>query len=266
MGLRILVSNDDGINAPGLWILVRELQKVGEVVVAAPDREQSGVGTALTLHQPLRVTEVAPQVEGVKAYAVEGTPGDCVIFALKAVENRFDVLFSGINEGSNLGNDVLISGTLGAAFQGFFYGLPSIALSMTAIKDVRFDVAARLGGIIARDIARGILHRDIFLNVNVPNVPPENIKGILVTRLAGRSYTDVINEGHDGKRRYYWIVRGKPEWSEEEGTDIWAIRQEKVSVTPLQSDLTGFSKMQTVDALCPRLAEGLRQDSPAPAK
>ena len=264
--MRILVSNDDGINAPGLWTLVRELSQVGEVVVAAPDREQSGVGTSLTLHQPLRVTEVAPQVPGVKAFAVEGTPGDCIIFALRAEEGKFDVLFSGINEGSNLGNDVLISGTVGAAFQGHFYGLPSVALSVTAMQDVRFDVAARMGGVIARGIADGLVHRDMFLNVNVPNIPLEKIKGVQVTRLAGRSYTDLIKEGHDGKRRYYWIVRGKAEWSEEEGTDVSAIRQDKVSITPLQSDLTGFSRLQLVDALCPGFMEGLRQYSPAPAK
>lgn len=256
--LKILVSNDDGIYAQGLWTLVRELTPLGEVIVVAPDREQSGVGTAMTLHHPLRVTQVVPQVEGVKAYCVEGTPADSIIFALGALDNKVDILFSGINEGSNLGNDVIISGTVGAALQGYFRGLPSIALSMTAIENLHFEVAARLGAFIARSVANNALPRDILLNINVPNLPIDKIEGIRVTRLARRSYTEILKEGHDGKRNYYWIVRGKPEWSEDEGTDIWAVRHNSISVTPLHNDMTAFTRLDLVAALCPSLWEGLR--------
>ena len=127
--MKILVTNDDGIYRRGLWALAAELQRVAEVVVVAPDREQSAVGAAITLHQPLHYTEVEPMVAGIKAYSVAGTPSDSVILALGMLED-VGMVFSGINEGANLGNDVLLSGTVGAALQGYFHGLPSIALSM----------------------------------------------------------------------------------------------------------------------------------------
>jgi len=246
--VRILVSNDDGIYAPGLWTLARELSRLGEVVVVAPDREQSGVGTSVTLHNPIRLRRLEPLAAGVECYCVEGTPADSVILGIRWVmKGEVDVVVAGINEGANLGNDVFISGTVGAAFQGYFYGLPSISVSVAALEDLHFEPAAGLARLLVEEIGKGSLPGPFLLNVNLPNVPLSEVKGIEVTRLGRRSYGDIIQEGYDGKRKYYWIVRGNPEWEARPGTDILAIREGKVSLTPL-----GF---HFPDSLVPRLKE-----------
>ena len=255
--MRILVTNDDGVYAMGLWTLVRALSEVGEVVVVAPDREQSAVGTSVTLHQPLRAREIKPLVEGIKSYCVEGTPADSVILALKRlIDDKVDLVASGINEGSNLGNDVLISGTVGAALQGYLNGIPSIALSVAALEDIHLDAAARLAVVMARIIEANALPREILLNINLPNLPLSQIQGVEITQLGRRSYGDVIEEGHDGKRKYYWIVRGKPEWEPEEGTDIWALLNDRISITPLHSNLTSTSALSALRGL----SEAIFQD------
>jgi 5'-nucleotidase len=263
--LRILVTNDDGITARGLWALVRELRRVAEVVVVAPDRDQSGIGTAVTLHHPVRVSPVPPEATRVESYAVEGTPADTVILALKTIlkDKKVDMVFSGINEGSNMGNDVLISGTVSAALQGYFYGLPSIAISVGAIKKVRFDVAARLGVLIAQRVAAGDMPPKFLLNINLPNLPLNKITGLEITRLGERSYMDNIKAGHDGKRKYYWIVRGKPDWIEVKGTDIWALGQNKISITPLHSDLSSQDQLKPLGKTITALFQGLKQGSQA---
>ena len=256
--MRILVTNDDGVYAKGLRILVGALKEVGEVVVVAPDREQSAVGSSVTLHQPLRARGMKPLVKGVKSYCVEGTPADCVILALgNLIDGEIDLVVSGINEGSNLGDDVLISGTVGAALQGYLKSIPSIALSVTALENVHFDAAARLAVVLARIITEEALPSEILLNVNLPNLPLDRIQGIEVTRLGRRSYGDAIEEGHDGKRKYYWIVRGKPEWQPEEGTDIWAVLQDKISITPLHSDMTSLDVLSCLRGLSPAILQDL---------
>lgn len=232
------MSNDDGIYAPGLWALVKELKGVGKVVVVTPDREQSAVGTSVTLHQPLRVSEVEPPVPGIQTYSVEGTPADSVIIALGTlVKDKVDLVMAGINQGANLGNDVLISGTVSAALQGYFYNIPSVAISVAAMNDCHFDVAARVGRLVAKAIASQPPGEGLLLNINLPNRPLAQIKGVELTQLGKRTYADKIKEGHDGKRKYYWIVRGSAKWVEDAGTDIWALRRGKVSITPLHSDL-----------------------------
>lgn len=266
VSLKILVTNDDGIYARGLWTLVAELKRVGRVIVVAPDREQSAVGTSVTLHSPLRAQRIAPLVKGVKAISVEGTPADCVILALgRLIRGGVDLVVSGINAGANLGNDVLISGTVGAAFQGYFRGLPSIALSVTAIEDVHFQAAARLGALLAQALQQGALPRDSFLNVNLPNLPLGEIQGIEVTCLGGRSYKERIKPGYDGKRKYYWIVRGKSEWRMEEGSDVRAVKDKRISLTPLQSDLFCSPQAPALQGLCPRLMEMLTEQ-PSPSQ
>jgi 5'-nucleotidase len=258
--LRILVTNDDGIAARGLWALVRELRRIAEVVVVAPDRDQSGIGTAVTLHHPVRISPVPPEATRVEAYSVEGTPADTVILALKTLlKDKVDLVFSGINEGSNLGNDVLISGTVSAALQGYFYGLPSIAISVAAIRRVRFDIAAKFGALIAQEVAANRMPPKFLLNINLPNLPLDQIAGIEMTRLGERSYMDNIKAGHDGKRKYYWIVRGKPDWKEVEGTDIWALGQKKISVTPLHSDLSSEIHIKQLGKACYSLFQNLRK-------
>lgn len=246
--MKILVTNDDGIHAPGLWALAAELQKVGEVVVVAPDREQSAIGTAVTLHQPLRFAEVKPLVAGIRAYSVEGTPADSVIIALGML-SEVRVVFSGINDSPNLGDDVLISGTVGAALQGYVHGLPSVALSVMKGEEMHFEVAARLGGLLASRIIASPLAQGMLLNINLPNLPLDKIKGIELTKLARRSYNDLIEEGYDGKRKYYWIVRGEPCWNMDHETDIRALEEGKISITPLHSDLTSAQGVPFIEDL-----------------
>lgn len=238
--MRILVTNDDGILAPGLWALVRELVPFGEVWVVAPDREQSGIGTALTLLQPLRVHEFtyAP-VPDVHAYAVQGTPSDCVVLALEHLVPDAECVFSGINAGANLGDDALLSGTVAAAFHGYFRGLPSFAISLMGIRAPQFEASARLGGLLAQLVAQGQLREPFVLSINLPNIPWEELRGIEITHLARRTYRDEVVETRDAwGRPQYWLRRGTPKWEEEEGTDVWAVRQQRVSITPLHSNLT----------------------------
>lgn len=255
--MTILVTNDDGIHARGLWALVEALNQIGEVMVVAPDREQSAVGTSVTLHHPLRAKEVRPLVEGVKTYSVEGTPGDCVILALAhLVEGEVSMVVSGINEGANLGADVLISGTVAAAFQGHLNGVPSMAISVAALEDIHTEPAARLAALLARKIEAYPLLKSTLLNINLPNLPLDQIEGIEVTRLGQRSYKDLIHEGHDGKRTYYWIVRGKAQWRYDEGTDVWALSKHRISITPLHADLTSTLPLAPLE----ELSEGVLQE------
>lgn len=259
--MKILVTNDDGIHAEGMWALVGELTKVGSVTVVAPDRDQSGVGTAVTLRHPLRLHKVKSMVDGVPSYSVEGTPADSVILAIRsAMKEGVDLVVSGINEGPNLGNDIFISGTVGAALQGYFYRIPAIAISVAAFEDLYLEAAAKLAGLLANEICKGLLPSKLMLNVNVPNMPKDKIEGIEVTRIGERSYTDGLDKGHDGKRDYYWIVRGVPQWEVNEGTDIWALERNRISISPFLDD--GDSPVRaTLKEMAPNLFDKLRNGS-----
>ena len=240
--MNILVSNDDGVYAEGLWVLAEELKEIGKVTVVAPDRDQSGVGTSVTLRHPLRISRIRCPVPGVEAYSVEGTPADSVILALRfAMKDGADLIVSGINEGPNLGDDVFISGTVGAALQGYFYGIPAFAISVGGFENLDFEVAARLAKLLAHEVKTKNQSRRLLLNVNVPNISQDKIEGLDVTRLARRDYMDKIEPGHDGKRHYYWITRGKSEWHLEPGTDAWALKQNRISITSLPNDSDGAS-------------------------
>ena len=153
-----------------------------------------------------------------------------------AIKSKVDVIVSGINEGPNLGNDFFISGTVGGALQGYFYDIPAIAISVAAFENVYFDEAAKLAAKLAQAFHDGQLPSKMLLNVNLPNLPLEQIQGVEVTKLGERRYSDGIETGHDGKRHYYWIVRGVAEWEIEQGSDIWALEQNKISITPYPAD------------------------------
>ena len=157
------------------------------------------------------------------------------------------LVVSGINRGANLGNDMLISGTMGAACQGFFRDIPAFALSVAALKDVHYQTAALVGKMLAQAVERGDLESPLLLNVNVPNKPMDKIKGISLTKIGRRTYMDVVKEDDDGRRKYYWITRDKPGWVMEKGLDIWAIRRKRVSITPIHSDLINSVKNKAVN-------------------
>ena len=238
--MKILVTNDDGIYADGLWALADKLRDVGAVTVVAPDRDQSGTGTSVTLRHPLRLSEVKQPLKGVTAYSVEGTPADSVILALRfAIKGGVDLIVSGVNEGPNLGGDVFISGTVGAALQGYFYGIPAIAFSAAAFESSRFDVAAEMAKLLAGRIGDKSSPQKLLLNINIPDLPREKIEGIEITRLGEAEYVDRIEPGHDGRKHYYWIMHHAPKWHMVPGTDIWALKQNKISITPLSNNNDG---------------------------
>jgi 5'-nucleotidase len=238
----ILVTNDDGIRAPGLKILADHLSAVGEVHVVAPDRERSAVGHSLTLHHPLRIVEFGPRMT-----AVEGTPTDCVLLAYhRLLPEKPAIVFSGINFGYNLGDDVTYSGTVSAAFEATLLGLPSVAISVGRDgRKIHYEVAAKFSVKLARKILEEGLPKETLLNVNVPNVPESRVKGALITRQGQRIYGDVIVERTDPRGRpYFWIGNGDPKWKDDLGTDINAIRADKISITPIHLDLTNHSAIE----------------------
>ena len=235
--MKVLVTNDDGIMAAGLWALVKELKTVADVLVAAPDGERSACGTAVTLRQTLRVSKIEPSVPGIEAYAVSGTPSDCVILALgNLAKSPIDLVVSGINQGKNLGDDVLISGTVGAALQGYLHGSSALAMSVDKESSPHhFDTAARLAVLLAKKVFSSPSR--IFLNVNLPDLPAEKIKGIEVTLLAHKCHINTVEEGSDETGRYYRLIRERVRTTSEKRTDVWAIDHGSISITPLFANL-----------------------------
>ncbi len=257
--MNILATNDDGIFAPGLWILVRELKTIARVTVVAPDREQSAIGTAVTLRQPLRVQRVTPMVPDVETYSVEGTPSDSVILALgKLVTSRVDLVITGINQGSNLGDDALISGTVSAALHGYLRGFPALAISVDRGDNLYLEDAARLATLLAKRICLDTSPANVLLNVNLPNLPLAKIKGVKITRLANKNYIDIVEEGHDGIQEYYWLVRQRTGVDTDRNTDLWAIEKGNISITPLHTTLSGKKSLPIANSLYSDLLGELR--------
>ena len=231
----ILVTNDDGIRAPGLRLLADALQAVGRVEVYAPESQQSAVGHSVSLHKPLRVQMLAPGW-----LMVAGTPTDCVMLAVRSLlGERPALVVSGVNPGANLGDDVTYSGTVAGAFEGMLLGIPSIAVSDTSYRPQHLGTAAEVGARVARYVLEHGLPEDTTLNVNVPDVPFDELKGVAVTRMGRRDYHDEIVRREDPRGNvYYWIGGDEPSHVLESGTDFEAIEQGRVSVTPLHRDLT----------------------------
>lgn len=252
--MHLLVTNDDGVRAPGLLALVRELRSVAEVTVLAPDRNWSASGHVKTMHRPLRVAE-AELADGTLALATDGAPSDCVALAvLGLVEKPIDMVISGINPTANIGHDVTYSGTVTAAMEAAINGLANMAISLDVPDEhpgaVDFEPAART----ARFLATQLLDRDpldgIVLSVNIPYGPQQSYGGIAVTRQGLRLYRDALVRRRDPRgRAYYWIGGDTPTAVEEPGTDYWALSQGLVSVTPLQLDLTAHQVVRELDSL-----------------
>jgi 5'-nucleotidase len=234
--MKILVTNDDGVRAEGLWTLAKELAKIAQVVVVAPDRERSAVGTAVTLFKPLHAVEAESPVEGVKAWAIDGSPSDCTILALgNLIKDKVDIVVSGINPNLNVGEDVYISGTVGAALQGYFRGLPALAVSAPPDSPSGNESAARMAAMLAERIA-GHAPQRIFLNLNVPDMVLSTVAGVKITRLARSSHINTIEEGADGHRKQYQMVRRRLA-NPGENTDIQAVEEGYASITALYASL-----------------------------
>jgi len=245
--MRLLVTNDDGILAHGIECLVEAAQPLGEVNVVAPDREQSATSHSLTLHHPLR-----PVRAGERRWQVDGTPTDCVMLAVEALlPERPDFVFSGINHGQNMGEDVLYSGTVAAAMEGLALGIPSIAVSFAG-GDLRADLTyLRQQVPVLTRLLRHLTSLPAFpantlLNVNLPPLPAEGVKGARLTRLGSRVYSGSLRPMRDPwNRDIFWIGGGSITWSGEEDSDFRAIQEGYISITPLHLDLTNYSMLQS---------------------
>lgn len=231
----ILVSNDDGVYAEGIGVLAKAMAEIGRVIVVAPDREKSAASHSLTLHRPLRILRVREDV-----YAVDGTPTDAVTMALRFILKESPTLVvSGINHGGNLGDDLHYSGTVAAALEGDLLGIPAIAFSLTAKENLNFEAAAVYAQKITRMALENGLKVGTVLNVNIPNLPLSQVKGMAYTVQGKRNYGDVIVESHDPHGRpYYWIGGNDREFEDIPGSDCNAIRSGYVSVTPIKTYLT----------------------------
>ncbi len=238
----ILVTNDDGIHAPGLKLLYREVRQLGKVTIIAPEHDNSAASHSLTMNRPLRARKIDEN-----AYTINGTPTDCVTIGIgKILAQKPDLVISGINPGPNLGDDVSYSGTVSAAIEATMLGIPSVAISLAAESEpLHYQTATgfiiRLATII---LAHG-LPRDTLLNVNVPNTAPENINGVTFTRRGRRLYEDAIKETYDPwGRKHYWIGGGTPSFDTGEDTDSAAISVNKISITPMHLDPTNYEALK----------------------
>jgi 5'/3'-nucleotidase len=243
--VKILVSNDDGYRAEGITQLRAALGSLGEVTVVAPERNRSGAGNSLTLDVPLRMTPAEPGI-----YYVAGTPTDCVHLAISGLfEFEFDMVASGINDGANLGDDVLYSGTVAAAMEGRFLGLPSIAISLCTLPGSgrHFATAARVAQVLVAGLLARPLESALILNVNVPDLPYERLAGFQSTRLGFRHRSDAVIAASDPRGNpVYWIGPAGAGADVGVGTDFHAVAHERVSITPLSIDLTRHAALPTL--------------------
>ena len=239
--MHILISNDDGYSAQGLIALADALKEHAEITVVAPERNRSGASNSLTLDRPLHAITTS------NGYIkVDGTPTDCVHLAITGLlEREPDMVFAGINHGANLGDDVIYSGTVAAATEGRFLGLPAVAISLGGSNPTHYDTAAQVAVRLFQNIRRHPLPSDTILNVNVPNLPMDQILGFQATRLGQRHKAESVVRSHDPRgREIFWVGAAGPEQDAGPGTDFYAMRAGYVSVTPLQIDLTRYDSLE----------------------
>ena len=242
--MRILLSNDDGYFAPGLVCLAEHLAKIAEVIVVAPERDRSGSSNSLTLDRPFNLHK-----SHTGFYFVNGTPTDCVHLAVTGMLDIMpDMIVSGINDGANMGDDTIYSGTVAAATEGFLLGIPSLAISLVDASDGNFTTAARVAVDMVTRFSRNNIAGSVLLNINVPNVDYDQIKGIEVTRLGRRHKAEpVIKTKSPRGESVYWVGAAGPVQDAGKGTDFYAIENKMVSVTPLQIDLTRYDQLDRVN-------------------
>ncbi|MCG8055658.1 MAG: 5'/3'-nucleotidase SurE [Candidatus Thiodiazotropha endolucinida] len=242
--MNILLSNDDGYQATGLMMLAEQLSEVGDIVVVAPDQDRSGASNSLTLVNPLRARTMENGF-----IRVDGTPTDCVHLAITGLlEQEPDLVVSGINAGPNMGDDVLYSGTVAAATEGRFLGLPAVAISMNSHNPQHFETGAQVAEILVRRLIEAPLSESVILNVNVPDIPYTELQGIVSTRLGHRHKAEPVVKSHDPRgNTIYWVGPAGAEQDAGPGTDFHAVRQGYVSVTPLHADLTRHSALPVLD-------------------
>ncbi len=244
----VLVTNDDGIQAPGIDALLLELMKVADVAVVAPESERSATGHSISLCDPIRVENFKKNGSW-EGLAISGTPADCVKIAInELLDKQPDVLVSGINLGSNTGINVIYSGTVSAATEGAISGIPSIAISLTTYHNPHFDVAAKLAAKMVLDIFNNPIEKHTLLNINVPNVIDEEIKGIKIAKQGMASFAEKFDKRMDPKGNvYYWLSGSKNTIDEPDDVDDNLIKQNYITITPLQFNLTDYSKLDSIE-------------------
>lgn len=237
----ILITNDDGYFAPGINALAEELRKIAHVTIIAPDRERSAVGHALTFFHPLRVDKISVE-ESLTIYSTDGTPTDCVLIGVHQLLCRKpDLVVSGINRGSNLGDDITYSGTVAGAMEGALQDVPSMAVSLNSIDEFDYRPAARFAASLAKELMEKGLPAGVFLNVNYPALPPEEVRGVEITRQGRSIYKQEIVKRVDPKGRdYFWVTGARPDGEPIEGTDFWALKNGCISITPLHLSMTSL--------------------------
>ena len=233
--MTILITNDDGINAPGLWTTVNHLQSFSKIIVVAPDNNQSGTGASMSLKSPVKLIQKPNHNDNVQVFSVKGTPADCVILACEKIfNNQPQLIISGINSGANLGLDVMLSGTVGAAIHGYLRNIPSIAISASYKNTLRFDVAGLMIQELVSNFNENKYPKPFLLNVNVPCVELKKIKSLKSTFLGGSNYQQNIEKETISNEPYYWIRPDKKNHQKpSEGSDIWAIDQNYISITKI---------------------------------
>ena len=239
----ILLSNDDGYFAPGLNILAEHISKIADIVVVAPERNRSGASNSLTLDRPLSV-----RVAHNGFYYVNGTPTDCVHLAVTGLLDKLpDMIISGINDGANMGDDTIYSGTVAAAMEGFLLGIPSFAVSMSQHNATHFETAAKVIIEMIAHYQKNPLPPPMLLNINVPDIPYEQLQGKVVTRLGKRHKAEpVIQSKSPRGEKLYWVGPAGSAQDAGEGTDFYAVANNKVSITALQADLTNYQQLVTL--------------------
>ena len=247
--MRILLSNDDGIHSPGLAALYEAVRDLGEVIVAAPDSQMSAVGHAITISDPIKVAEITT-ASGLRGFAIGGTPADCVKLAVEALLDRPpDLVISGINLGPNAGISVIYSGTVSAATEGTILGIPSMAVSINTFKDPLWATPAKVAREMAEKIIRNGLPADTLINVNVPNIPVDQLRGSKVTKMGRSQFKEVFHRRTDPRGNVYYWMDGEMELAPgQTDTDVQALEENYVSVTPLRFDLTHHDVMESVRA------------------
>lgn len=236
----ILVTNDDGVHAPGIIALSRAMKELGDTYIVAPDRERSAAGHSLTLHRPLKAEEIREHV-----FSVNGTPTDCVTLGInKLLPVKPDLVVSGINRGANLGDDITYSGTVAAAIEGTIFGVPSVAFSIISDKYYHYETATYFAEKIISYVLEHSLPYDTLLNVNFPNTRKEAVKGIKLTRQGKRIYENSIQEtSNPWGEKYFWIGGGRTFWEHGDEADMEAVQNNYVSITPIHLDLTNHSAL-----------------------
>lgn len=246
--MNILVSNDDGIDSKGIYSLASSLSKVGDVTVVAPFTEKSATGHAITF-KPMKLKDVSMEGLNIKAYSLDGTPADCIKFGVEhLMDKKPDVIFSGINNGSNLGTDVLYSGTVSAAMEGCMLGYKSVAISLAAYDHFYYDYAAEFSAGIAKIIQNMDIANGSVMNINIPNLKQEEINGVKVAPLGIKKYDVRYEEKTDNENNTYYKLIGKPvESFNEFNTDIEWIKKKFITITPVHYDMTNYSIINEVD-------------------